>query len=233
MEGFFKGKMKPNIVYEDEQIIICNKRPGVASQSEKGFEVDLLSSVLTYRTQKKEPAVAHVINRLDKPVGGLVLFAKDKQTAAALSALSGEHSIEKTYYAVVEGILEDKGEFKDFLVKDGKTNVSRVCDANEKDAKKALLSYETLETRKIDGQTYSLVRIKLYTGRHHQIRVQFSSRGHALYGDMKYNKNFAGKRGVVPALFAYSLSFNNPSGAERIRVEVKPEGKIWDFEYFR
>ena len=233
MKGFFKGKMKPNIVYEDEQIIICNKRPGVASQSEKGFEVDLLSSVMTYRTQKKEPAVAHIINRLDKPVGGLVLFAKDKHTAAALSALSGEHSIEKIYYAVVEGLLEDKGEFKDYLVKDGKNNISRVCGADEKDAKKALLSYETLEVKEIEGEKYSLVKIKLYTGRHHQIRVQFSSRGHALYGDMKYTKKFVGKRGVVPALFAYSLSFNNPSGAERIRVEVKPEGKIWDFEYFK
>ena len=233
MKGFFKGKMKPTIVYEDEHIIICNKRPGVASQSEKGFELDLLSSVMTYRTQKKEPAVAHIINRLDKPVGGLVLFAKDKHTAAALSALSGEHSIEKIYYAVVEGLLDDKGEFKDYLVKDGKNNISRVCGPDEKDAKKALLSYETLEVKEIDGETYSLVKIKLYTGRHHQIRVQFSSRGHALYGDMKYNKKFVGKRGVVPALFAYSLSFNNPSGAERIRVEVKPEGKIWDFEYFR
>ena len=225
--------MKPNIVYEDKNIIICNKRPGVASQSEKGFEVDLLSSVLTYRTQKKEAALAHIINRLDKPVGGLVLFAKDKQTAAALSALSGEHSIEKMYYAVVEGNTEARGEFKDFLVRDGKTNVSRVCLADVKDAKKALLSYETLETKEIEGEIYSLVRIKLYTGRHHQIRVQFSNRGHALYGDVKYNKKFSQKRGVVPALFAYSLSFNNPSGAERIRVEVKPEGKIWDFEYFK
>lgn len=205
----------------------------MASQSEKGFEVDLLSSVMTYRTQKKEPAMAHIINRLDKPVGGLVLFAKDKQTAAALSALSGEHSIEKMYYAVVEGVTEARGEFKDFLVKDAKNNVSRVCEEGVKDAKKALLSYETLETKEIDGKTYSLVRIRLYTGRHHQIRVQFSSRGHALYGDMKYNNNFFGKRGIVPALFAYSLSFNNPSGAERIRVEVKPEGKIWDFEYFK
>lgn len=225
--------MRPNIVYEDDNIIICNKRPGMASQSEKGFEVDLLSSVMTYRTQKKESAATHIINRLDKPVGGLVLFAKDKSTAAALSALSGEHSIEKMYYAVVEGTTEPKGELKDFLVKDAKNNVSRVCKEDEKDAKKALLSYETLETKEIEGKLYSLVRIKLYTGRHHQIRVQFSSRGHALYGDIKYNKNFCGKRGVVPALFAYSLSFNNPSGAERIRVEVKPEGKSWDFEYFK
>jgi 23S rRNA pseudouridine1911/1915/1917 synthase len=80
---------------------------------------------------------------------------------------------------------------------------------------------------------YTLVKIQLYTGRHHQIRVQFSGRGHGLYGDVKYNPDFKERRGVVPALFAYSLSFNNPNGVERIRVEVNPQGKIWDFEYFK
>ena len=225
--------MRPDIVYEDNNIIICNKAPGVASQSERGFEVDLLSSVMTYRSGKKESPTAHIINRLDKPVGGLVLFAKDSKTAAALSALSGEHSIEKMYYAVVSGTPESKGEFKDYLVKDGKNNISRVCSKDMPNAKNALLSYEVLETKKIVDKEYSLVRIKLYTGRHHQIRVQFSSRGFGLYGDMKYNKDFAEKRGVTPALFAYSLSFKNPVGAERIRVEINPKGKIWDFEYFK
>lgn len=224
--------MKLKIAYEDNHILICEKPVGVASQSDKSFETDLTSAVLTYRASKDEPVVAHIINRLDKPVGGLVLFAKDKATAAGLSALSGEHSIEKKYYAVVKGQMESKGEFTDYLLKDAKDNVSKVVSKETAGAKKAVLSYEAIEQKEIDGVFYTLVKIRLHTGRHHQIRVQFSHRGYALYGDMKYNSEFAGKRGVSPALFAYSLSFNNPNGAERIKVEIKPEGNIWNFEYF-
>ncbi len=222
-----------NIAYEDKDIIICNKAPGVASQSDKTFERDLLSEVLVYRTSRNEPAVAHIINRLDKPVGGLVLFAKDKKTASLLSAMSGEHSIEKKYYAVVSGELTGKEELVDFLLKDGKENISRVVSEGTKDAKKAVLSYEALEHCEIEGKIYTLVRVILHTGRHHQIRVQFAHRGYALYGDVKYNKDFSGARGVTPALFAYSLAFNNPKGVDRVKVEVLPQGKIWEFEYFK
>lgn len=225
--------MTANIVYEDNNIIICEKLPGVASQSDRTFETDLLSSVLTYRAAKGEMAMAHIINRLDKPVGGLVLFAKDKKTAALLSALSGEHSIEKKYFAVVKGCVTGKGEFTDYLLKDSKGNMSRIVPEKTNGAKKAMLAYEALESKEIDGVMYTLVKIQLYTGRHHQIRVQFSGRGHGLYGDMKYNPDFTDRRGVTPALFAYSLSFNNPNGVDRIRVEVLPQGKIWDFEYFK
>ncbi len=225
--------MALNIAYEDNDVIICNKLPGTASQSDRSFERDLLSEVLLYRKEKGEAAAAHIINRLDKPVGGLVLFAKNKKTAALLSAMSGEHSIEKKYYAVVKGELSGKGEMIDYLLKDGKNNVSRVVQEGSKDAKKAVLSYEAIEQKLVDGEIYTLVRVSLHTGRHHQIRVQFSQRGHALYGDVKYNKDFMQQRGVTPALFAYSLAFNNPNGAERVKVLVEPQGKIWEFEYFK
>lgn len=224
--------MNLKIAYEDNHILICEKPVGVASQSERGFETDLTSAVLTHRSSKGEPVTAHIINRLDKPVGGLVLFAKDKATAAGLSALSGEHSIEKKYYAVVKGHLEGKGEFTDYLLKDAKANLSKVTEKGVSGAKKASLSFEALEYKEIQGVEYTLVRVRLHTGRHHQIRVQFSHRGYPLYGDMKYNADFAKERGVSPALFAYSLGFNNPNGAERIKVEIKPEGNIWKFEYF-
>lgn len=214
--------MKPDIVYEDKHIIICNKPAGVSSQSDKSFDVDLTSQVLTYRTSKKEPAQAHIINRLDKPVGGLVLFAKDKETAAKLSALSGEHSIEKSYYALVSGDVKEKDILTDYLLKDAKNNISKVVSENTSGAKKASLIYEKIGSKTIAGKQYSLVKIRLFTGRHHQIRVQFASRNHPLYGDVKYNPEFAAKRGVrvTPALFAYRLSFENPYGAERITVEV-------------
>jgi 23S rRNA pseudouridine1911/1915/1917 synthase len=225
--------MKNLIVYEDNNILICNKPVGMASQSERSFDVDLLSKVLTYRTEKGEDAYAAIINRLDKPVGGLVLFAKDKRTAAGLSAISGKHSIEKYYYAVVTGNPGEKGEYTDWLLKESKGNVSRAVAENTTGAKKAVLNFTTLETKEIEGVEYSLVKVRLMTGRHHQIRLQFATHGHGLYGDMKYNPAFADRRGVTPALFAYHLGFDNPVGAYRISVEVKPEGAIWDFEYFK
>lgn len=226
--------MKLDIVYEDGDIIICNKPAGIASQSDRSFDADLLGGVKTYRSESGDKGDTFIINRLDKPVGGLVLFALNKKTAAALSAMSGAHSIEKCYYAVVCGVSEPKGAYNDRLIKDPKENYSKAVPEGTPGAKKAVLNYETVNSRMIDGVMYSLVKIRLHTGRHHQIRVQFAFHGHAIYGDTKYNPAFAGRRGVTPALFAYMLSFNNPSGAERVSVEIKPKGGVWqEFEgYF-
>lgn len=225
--------MKPDIVYEDGNIIICNKPAGVASQSDRSFDADLLGGVKTYRSERGDKGETFIINRLDKPVGGLVLFALNKRTAAALSAMSGERSIEKRYYAVVCGETEPKGAYNDWLLKEPKENYSKTVPDGTPGAKKAALTYETIASRMIDGTVYSLVGIRLHTGRHHQIRVQFASHGHAVYGDTKYNQAFASRRGVTPALFAYMLSFNNPSGADRVSVVIKPEGGVWqEFERY-
>ena len=221
----------PKIVYEDSNIIICNKPAGILSQPDRSLSESLLDAVKSYRAARGDRGETHIINRLDRPVAGLVLFACNAKTAALLSALSGDHSIEKCYYAVVKGRPYEKGEFTDFLIKDPKSNTSRVVKDGS-GGKKASLSYKVLGSKDIGGEEYSLVEIKLRTGRHHQIRVQFSSRGYALYGDIKYNPDFAGAKGVSPALFAYRLAFNNPYGADRISVNVKPEGRIWEFEYF-
>lgn len=224
--------MRPDIVYEDNNIIICNKRPGTPSQSDKSFSSDLLGMVKTYGRENNKFKDVYIINRLDRPVGGLVLFALNRQTAARLSAMTGEHSIEKNYYAVVKGNITSAGELSDYLVKDTKLNISRLASKEEEGARKALLAYEPIESCETMYGAYTLVKIRLYTGRHHQIRVQFSSHGMPLYGDVKYNPDFENKKGVYPSLFAYSLTFNNPYGADRIHVDVKPEGHQWDFEYF-
>ena len=121
----------------------------------------------------------------------------------------------------------DKGEFTDYLLKDGKNNISTVTDKDTKGSKKAVLLYEKLGEKTIDGEKYSLMRVRLLTGRHHQIRVQFSHHGYPLYGDIKYNSDFRNRRDVSPALFAYHLSFKNPVGADRITVEAEPESEIF------
>ena len=107
---------KPDIVYEDDNIIVCNKKAGVASQSERSFANDLTSMLMTYLVSSGRKCNVHIINRLDKPVEGLVLYALNKKAAAGLSALSGEHAIEKYYYAVVTGKPENKGNYTDYLL---------------------------------------------------------------------------------------------------------------------
>ena len=216
--------MKNLIVYEDNNIVICNKPVGMASQSERSFDVDLLSKVLTYRTEKGEAAYAAIINRLDKPVGGLVLFAKDKRTAAGLSAISGKHSIEKYYYAVVTGNPGEKGEYTDWLLKESRGNVSRALAENTTGAKKAVLNFTTLETKEIEGVEYSLVKVRLMTGRHHQIRLQMSNIGNPLYGDQRYG--IQDKKQL--ALYAYKLEFIHPVTKENMTFLNVPKcNGVW------
>lgn len=174
---------KLRIIYEDQNKIIVFKPAGVLTQSGKSFDADLVSQVLTYRRRKGEDTYAAVINRLDRPVSGLVLFAKNRQEAARLSSLLQKDAFNKLYYAVLCGKpQEEKGFLVDYLLKDGKNNVSKVVSKDTPGAKRAELEYETLEH--YSGLT--LVRVHLITGRHHQIRVQFASRNLPLLGDTKY-----------------------------------------------
>lgn len=142
---------KPDIVYEDDNIIVCNKKAGVASQSERSFANDLTSMLMTYLVSSGRKCNVHIINRLDKPVEGLVLYALNKKAAAGLSALSGEHAIEKYYYAVVTGRPENKGNYTDYLLKDPGLNVSHVADADVSGAKKHLLIMRRLKQRKFQA----------------------------------------------------------------------------------
>lgn len=126
---------------------------------------------------------------------------------------------EKYYQAVVCGVLPDSGTLTDYLVKDGRTNTSRTCSKNTPGAKKAVLSYEILETSEVTG--LSVVQIHLGTGRHHQIRVQMAGVGAPLWGDNKYNPEFVNKRGYFPiALRAFRLSFCHPTTGKRMEFEV-------------
>ena len=214
--------MKLHIIYEDEQVIVCYKKAGVPTQTAKLGASDMVSLLKNYlykkQAEKKEPYVA-VIHRLDQPVEGLLVFAKTPLAAKELNKGMQGAGFGKFYKAVLCGVPnQSAGTLEDFLVKDAKTNMSRVCASSEKDAKKAVLQYEVLAE---DGKN-SLVQVKLGTGRHHQIRVQMANMGCPIWGDSKYGMDNSWKQ---IALCAYKLEFPHPKTKKVMKFEIKPEGE--------
>lgn len=202
--------MSLDIVEENDNYIVIHKPAGVPTQTSQPGQKDLVSEVNNYLFSKgnKCPRIS-VINRLDQPVEGLVLFAKNSKAAAVLTGCLNDNGIEKYYEAVVFGHLSEKsGRLENMLVKDSKTNTSRIAEPGEKQAKRAILEYEVIESDDLTDK----VRIHLLTGRHHQIRVQFSHIGHPLLGDLKYGNDesigLSKERNVKNvSLLAYKLSF--------------------------
>lgn len=217
--------MDINILYEDNFIIVAEKPPKMPSQGDKSNDLDLYSILKNNLSKKhniKNPYLA-IINRLDRPVGGAILFAKTKPAAAYLSKEIQNKSVNKSYLTVVCGIPTDKkGILIDKLVKIGAKNLSIVKDT--KNAKEAILEYSLLET--IETEEYgplSLLEIDLKTGRHHQIRVQLSHHNMPIWGDTKYNKNFSNRsKWVQIALWANKLSFKHPKTKDLQYFVSKP-----------
>ena len=222
-----------NIIHETKDIIIVNKPAGQLSQGAKGFDLDLVSEVMTYNASQGKSAYAAIINRLDRPVSGLVLIAKNKSAAAKYSTLmQKEGGFNKQYEALICGKpSEPKGTFVDYLKKDGRTNTSAIVPAdaaaNDKEAKLSKLEYEVISYDEVKDITH--VRIHLITGRHHQIRVQFASRRNPLVGDYKYATTDCGMDNAVKAvafkrnqiaLCAVSLTVDNKT------YSVAPEFSI-------
>lgn len=202
-----------NILYENEDLIIVYKESGKPVQIDNSNVKSLIEEVSDYIKSE-----AYVITRLDRPVSGVVLFAKNKKSASLLSQLLQEHKIRKTYYAVVCGKLSGSGNLEDYIFKNQRQNISKIVNKGNVGAKLAQLEYTAIKT--IDDMT--LVKINLITGRHHQIRVQFAHLGYPLYGDTKYNPDFKHKRNVTTALFAAGLNIDN-----KINVEIEPEGSVF------
>ena len=215
--------MNLNILHEDEHIIVCYKPAGIPTQTKKLGEQDMVSLLKNYL---KGGYVA-VIHRLDQPVEGLLVFAKTPFAAKELNKGLQGAGFGKHYKAVLWGIPEQKKSvLEDYLVKDGRTNTSRVCEASEKDAKKAVLSYEVIATGKDDGKDISLVKVKLDTGRHHQIRVQMANMGCPIWGDAKYNMMAVQDRRFRQiALCAYRLEFVHPKTKKQMGFEIEPNGE--------
>ena len=223
------------INYEDKDIIVVVKPVGMESQSSRGFSADMVSEIKKHihrtSTIKGEPYVG-VIHRLDKPVSGLMVYAKTKQAAAILSDAVQKGMLKKQYLAVICGkTVDNVGNYVDYLLKLDGENLSKIVDKGITGGKLAKLDYRVLQTREDGDETLSLVEIDLLTGRHHQIRVQFAGHGTPLWGDNRYNPQFAGNGRANIGLAAWKLSFAHPLTGKKLHFEMIPQAGIFrDFQ---
>ena len=289
MTGRQNNMSKERILYEDKNIIVCHKASGIATQTARVGQADMVSEITNYLTLKafhdakaadgrrpqnkietrgekysrdsQSTPYVGVVHRLDQPVEGILVFARNKQTAAELSRQITENYMEKYYYAVVCGHNFNKGgELTDYLLKDGRTNTSCIVLPEIKDARKAVLEYEILteiptermfamrspsersvsevvSVADTNPLRLALARIRLHTGRHHQIRVQMSHAGMSLLGDYKYadtqTVGISEQMHVKEiALCAYRLTFWHPKTGKRMDFQIRPEGKSFQAEEF-
>ena len=207
-----------NIIYEDNHLLVVEKPINVPVQEDESKDKDfltILKDFIKMRDNKPGNVYLGLVHRLDRPVGGVMVFAKTSKCASRLSEQVRNRTLTKTYYAVCMGKLESSGTLIDKLLKDTKNNIVKV----DNKGKEAILDYELIDYK----DNMSLVKINLKTGRSHQIRVQFSSRGHALYGDQKYNKS--AKVGEQIALFSNSITLNHPITKETMTFNLKLPNK--------
>lgn len=213
---------KLKVIYEDNHIIVVEKIPNVPSQSDKTGDIDMLTMVKQYIKEKyNKPGNVYLglVHRLDRPVGGIMIFAKTSKAASRLSDQVREKVFKKKYLAVVDGKIENKsGTLEDYLYKDERNNISKVVNKDKKNAKLAKLDYEVIKYDEV--KNLSLVKVNLHTGRHHQIRVQLSNFGHSIFGDQKYGTRGQGKQ---IALWAYELTINHPITKEEMTFKDLPE----------
>ena len=216
-----------NVIYEDNHIIVVEKIPNVPSQGDKTGDIDMLTIIKQYLKEKyHKPGEVYLglVHRLDRPVGGVMVFAKTSKAAARLSEEVRVREIKKQYLVVVDGKMKQQEEvLEDFLLKNEKNNMSKVVKEGSKNAKRAKLDYKVL---KYDSEIdLSVLKVNLHTGRHHQIRVQLSSRNHSIYGDQKYGTRGRGKQ---IALWACELTLIHPTKKEEMTFKSIPEkNKTW------
>ena len=212
-----------NVIYEDNHILVIEKPINVPMQEDESKDLDVIRFTKEYlRVKYNKPGNVYcgLVHRLDRPVGGVVVLAKTSKAASRLSDSVRTHKMTKKYCAVVVGKLPKEKILIDYLIKDEKTNTSRVT--SDKLGKYSELSYKVLQSK--DNQ--SLIQIDLKTGRSHQIRVQFASRQCPLFGDQRYNKD--AKVGQQLALWATELSFPHPTTQEVLTFKSElPNTEPW------
>ncbi len=222
---------KLNVLYEDNHIIVLEKKSGILSQADKSGDVDMLTLVKSYikeKYDKKGEVFLGLVHRLDTLTSGIMVFARTSKAASRLSDDIRQGMMYKKYLAVFEEVIEKKnGSFEDYLAKDSSKNISYVTK-DKKNGKYSKLEYEVLEIK----DKLSLVKINLITGRSHQIRVQFASRGYHIVGDAKYKAKSKDKDKI--ALHAYELAFYHPTKKELMTFELMPDRSPFDkFDYIK
>lgn len=216
---------KIQVLFEDDYIIGCIKPYGVLSQGNNDtFSMsDLLSK---YRTDKGEGEYIGVVHRLDATTGGVMIFSKTPKMTALLNSLIANKKLQKTYLAVVQGVPNEKtAELKDLMFRDKQKNKSYVVKRMRKGVREAVLKYDTLCTKIADGVTLSLLKIKLETGRTHQIRVQLAYRHMPLAGDKKYGSKILSDNIM---LWSYEVQFCHPVTGDNICISMPPSIGYFD-----
>ena len=223
-------KEELNILFEDNHIIVVLKPQGVPSCGDESGDASLLEQVRRYiKVTYEKPGNVYVglVHRLDRPTGGVMVFAKTSKAAARLCAQMKEGDFEKKYLAVLVGCPKEReATLVNYLKKNPLNNMVYICTQTEEGAKFASLDYRILE----DKVKISLAEVRLHTGRTHQIRVQMAGVSHPVYGDMRYGGEFARKGNL--ALWAYSLAFTHPVTKERMRFLAQPPKESAPWKYF-
>lgn len=211
-----------NVIYEDNHIIVVEKPVNIPSQGDKTGDIDMLTLIKEYLKEKyNKPGNVYLglVHRLDRPVGGIMVFAKTSKAAGRLSESIRNKEFNKCYLVIADGKFEHKsGVLEDYLLKNERTNTSKVVKTKTKNAKFARLEYEVVKYN--EEINLSVLKIKLDTGRHHQIRLQLASRNHSICGDQKYGTRGRGKQ---ISLWAYKLEFPHPITKEMMCFELEPE----------
>lgn len=228
-----KMEKEYKILYEDNEIIVIHKPAGLAVETGAVAQKDLISELKKYRSLNNEPATIYLVHRLDQPVEGLMVVAKNSKSAARLSESLQKDGWGKDYLALVPNVpdMAETETLTDYLVKDAKTNSSKVTTSLCKEAKKAVLSYKVRKKNAVAA----LLEVKLKTGRHHQIRVQLAHRGMPILGDTKYadavSRDLTKQLQIKDiCLCAYRLSFVHPVEGREMLYSIKApfEDKVED-----
>lgn len=217
------------VIFEDNHIIAVNKLSGEITQGDKTGDVTLPDKVKQWIKNKYEKpgnVFCGVIHRLDRPTSGLVLFAKTSKALSRMNELFQKKEIQKTYWAIVEKVpTEASATLVDYLVKNEKQNKSYVTQSDAKGSKKATLDYKVLAS----SDNYTLLEVQPKTGRHHQIRVQLSTIGSIIKGDLKYGARRSNKDGSI-CLHARKVTFVHPVSQEQVEIVAPvPKDELWQF----
>ena len=219
------------VVYEDNHIIIVNKQSGEIVQGDKTGDrplSDIVKDYIKEKYQKPGAVFLGVVHRLDRPVGGLVMFARTSKALTRLNKMFAEGEVHKTYWAIVESekCIVKSEEFataEHWLVRNEQQNKSYAYDHEVPHSKKAVLKYRVLAT----GERYTLVEVQLMTGRHHQIRCQLSALGMPIKGDRKYGARRSNPDGSI-SLLSHRIAFIHPVSKEPICLESPvPDDNLW------